>query len=102
MGIVVSVVVVVLIESINLLHVSYTTTPNCAQCDNEKRLVEHPSLWYNLSLERSAMSLDDKLKNYAKYQLDYERAASNRKVFLRLSIVVSAAVALVIIYLLGI
>ena len=49
-----------------------------------------------------AMSLDDKLKNYAKYQLDYERAASNRKVFLRLSIVVSAAVALVIIYLLGI
>ena len=48
------------------------------------------------------MSLDDKLKNYAKYQLDYERAASNRKVFLRLLIVVSAAVALVIIYLLGI
>jgi hypothetical protein len=48
------------------------------------------------------MSLDDKLKNYAKYQLDYERAASNRKFFLRLSIVLSAAVALVIIYLLGI
>ena len=49
-----------------------------------------------------AMSLDDKLKNYAKYQLDYERAASNRKVLVRLSIVASAAVVLVIIYLLGI
>ena len=48
------------------------------------------------------MSLDDKLKNYAKYQLDYERAASNRKTLLRLSIVSSAAVVLVIIYLLGI
>lgn len=49
-----------------------------------------------------AMSLDDKLKNYAKYQLDYERAAINRKVLLRLSIFASAAVVLVIIYLLGI
>ena len=49
-----------------------------------------------------AMSLDDKLKNYAKYQLDYERAASNRKVLLRLAIVASAAVVLIIIYLLGI
>jgi hypothetical protein len=48
------------------------------------------------------MSLDHKLKNYAKYQLDYERGASNRKVLLRLSIVASVAVASVIIYLLGI
>lgn len=48
------------------------------------------------------MSLDDKLKNYANYQLDYARAAINRKFLLRLSILASAAVVLVIIYLLGI
>ena len=46
--------VVVLIESIRLIHESHAATPNCAQCDNEKRLVEHPSLWYNLSLERGS------------------------------------------------
>ena len=46
--------VVVLIGSIRLIHVSYAATPNCAQCDDEKRLVEHPSLWYNLSLERGS------------------------------------------------
>ena len=54
MGLVVPVMVMVLIETIRLIHESYAATPNCAQCDDEKRLVEHPSLWYNLSLERDS------------------------------------------------
>ena len=44
--------VVVLIGSIRLLNVSYAATPNCAQCDNENRLIENLSLWYNLLQER--------------------------------------------------
>ena len=48
------------------------------------------------------MSLDDKLKNYAKYQLDYERSNALRKALLWVLLTAIAAVALLVIYLLGI
>ena len=48
------------------------------------------------------MSLDDKLKNYAKYQLDYERSNALRKAILWVSLIVIAAVILIAIYVLEI
>ena len=48
------------------------------------------------------MSLDDKLKNYAKYQLDYERSKKVRKALLWVLLITIAAVTLLTIYLLGI
>ena len=48
------------------------------------------------------MSLDDKLKNYAKYQLDYERSNALRKVILRVALITIAAAILIAIYVLGI
>ena len=48
------------------------------------------------------MSLDDKLKNYAKYQLDYERSNRVRKALLWVLLIAIAAVTLLNIYLLGI
>ena len=48
------------------------------------------------------MSLDDKLKNYAKYQLDYERSNALRKVILWVSLVTIAVAILIAIYVLGI
>ena len=48
------------------------------------------------------MSLDDKLKNYAKYQLDYERSNALRKALLWVLLIAIAAVTLLVIYLLGI
>ena len=48
------------------------------------------------------MSLDDKLKNYAKYQLDYERSNALRKIILRVSLTVMAVVILIAVYVLGI
>ena len=48
------------------------------------------------------MSLDDKLKNYAKYQLDYERSNALRKVILWVSRTTIAAAILIAIYVLGI
>lgn len=48
------------------------------------------------------MSLDDKLKNYAKYQLDYERSNALRKILLWVLLIAIAAVTLLVIYLLGI
>ena len=48
------------------------------------------------------MSLDDKLKNYAKYQLDYERSNALRKTLLWMLLITIAAVTLLTIYLLGI
>ncbi len=48
------------------------------------------------------MSLDDKLKNYAKYQLDYERSNALRKALLWLSLITIAAVILIAVYVLGI
>jgi hypothetical protein len=51
---------------------------------------------------RLSMSLDDKLKNYAKYQLDYERSNALRKVILWVSLITIAAAILIAIYVLGI
>ena len=48
------------------------------------------------------MSLDDKLKNYAKYQLDYERSNALRKIILRVSLTVMTVVILIAVYVLGI
>ena len=48
------------------------------------------------------MSLDEKLKNYAKYQLDYERSNALRKALLRVLLITIAAATLLVIYLLGI
>ena len=48
------------------------------------------------------MSLDDKLKDYAKYQLDYERSNALRKVILWVSLITLAAAILIAIYVLGI
>ena len=48
------------------------------------------------------MSLDDKLKNYAKYQLDYERSNALRKTLLWVLLITIAAMTLLTIYLLGI
>ena len=48
------------------------------------------------------MSLDDKLKNYAKYQLDYEHSNALRKVILWVSLITIAAATLIAIYVLGI
>ena len=48
------------------------------------------------------MSLDDKLKNYAKYQLDYERSNALRKALLWVLLIAIPAVTLLVIYLLGI
>ena len=48
------------------------------------------------------MSLDDKLKNSAKYQLDYEHSNALRKVILWVSLITIAAVILIAIYVLGI
>ena len=48
------------------------------------------------------MSLDDKLKNYAKYQLDYERSNAFRKTLLWVLLIAIAAVTLLVIYLLDI
>ena len=48
------------------------------------------------------MSLDDKLKNYAKYQLDYERSNALRKTLLWVLLITIVAVTLLTIYLLGI
>jgi len=47
------------------------------------------------------MSLDDKLKNYAKYQLDYERSNRVRKAVLWVLLTAIAAATLLVIYLLG-
>jgi hypothetical protein len=48
------------------------------------------------------MSLDEKLKNYAKYQLDYERSNALRKALRWVLLIAIAAVTLLVIYLLGI
>lgn len=48
------------------------------------------------------MSLDDKLKNYAKYQLDYERSNRVRKALLWVLLITIAAAILIAIYVLGI
>ena len=48
------------------------------------------------------MSLDDKLKNYAKYQLDYERSNALRHALRWLSLITIAAAVLIAIYVLGI
>ena len=48
------------------------------------------------------MSLDDKLKNYAKYQFDYERSNALRKILLWVLLITIAAVTLLTIYLLDI
>ena len=48
------------------------------------------------------MSLDDKLKNYAKYQLDYERSNALRKALRWLSFITLAAAILIVIFALGI
>lgn len=48
------------------------------------------------------MSLDDKLKNYAKYQLDYERSNALRKALLLVLLITIVAATLLVIYLLGI
>ena len=48
------------------------------------------------------MSLDDKLKNYAKYQLDYERSNALRKALRWLSLITLAAAILIAIFVLGI
>ena len=48
------------------------------------------------------MSLDDKLKNYAKYQLDYERSNALRKTLLCVLLIAIAEVTLLVIYLLRI
>ena len=48
------------------------------------------------------MSLDDKLKNYAKYQLDYERSNALRKTLPWVLLITIAAVTLLTKYLLGI
>jgi len=48
------------------------------------------------------MSLDDKLKNYAKYQLDYERSNRVRKALFWGSLIAIAAATLLVISLLGI
>jgi len=49
-----------------------------------------------------SMSLDDKLKNYAKYQLDYERSNALRKALLWMSLITIAAAILLAIYVLDI
>ena len=48
------------------------------------------------------MSLDDKLKNYAKYQLDYERSNALRKALRWLSLTTIVAAVLIAIYVSGI
>ena len=48
------------------------------------------------------MSLDEKLKNYAKYQLDYERSNALRKALRWLSLITIVAAVLKAIYVLGI
>jgi len=48
------------------------------------------------------MSLGDKLKNYSKYQLDYERSNALRKALRWLSLITIAAAILVAVYVLGI
>ena len=48
------------------------------------------------------MSLDEKLKNYAKYQLDYERSNALRKALLWVLLITIAAATLLVIYLRGI
>ena len=48
------------------------------------------------------MSLDEKLKNYAKYQLDYERSNALRKTLLWVLLIAIVAATLLVIYLLGI
>ena len=48
------------------------------------------------------MSLNDKLKNYAKYQLDYERSTALLKALHWLSLITMAAAILIAIYVLGI
>ena len=48
------------------------------------------------------MSLDDKLKNYAKYQLDYERTNALRKALRWLSLITIVAAVLIAIYVSGI
>jgi hypothetical protein len=48
------------------------------------------------------MSLDEKLKNYANYQLDYERSNALRKVILWVSLITIAAAILTAIYVFGI
>ena len=48
------------------------------------------------------MSLAEKLKNYAKYQLDYERSNALRKVILWVSLITIAAAMLTAIYVFGI
>jgi hypothetical protein len=48
------------------------------------------------------MSLDDKLKNYAKYQLDYERSNALRHALRWLSLIAIAAAILIAVYVLGI
>ena len=46
------------------------------------------------------MSLDDKLKNYAKYQLDYERSNALRKALRWLLLITIAAAILIAVYVL--
>ena len=48
------------------------------------------------------MSLDDKLKNYAKYQLDYERSNAWRKAAVWVWLITIAAAILIAIYVSGI
>jgi hypothetical protein len=48
------------------------------------------------------MSLDDKLKNYAKYQLDYERSNVLRRALRWLSLITIVAALLIAIYVLGV
>ena len=48
------------------------------------------------------MSLDEKLKNYAKYQLDYERSNALLKLTLWVSRITIAAAILTAIYVFGI
>jgi hypothetical protein len=47
------------------------------------------------------MSLDDKLKHYAKYQLDYERSSALLKALRWLSLITMVAAILIAIYVLG-
>ena len=48
------------------------------------------------------MSLDHKLQNYAKYQLDYESSNALRKALRWLSLITIVAAVLIAIYVLGI
>ena len=59
-------------------------------------------LTYSVQRRGLSMSLDDKLKNYAKYQLDYERSNALRKALLWMSLITIAAAILLAIYVLDI